>query len=141
MPKLKLDAIKENLRGRSRPVKIRELSLIMSVDTADYPIFRKMIKDAVSSGQLARLRGGRVAVEPKKNLVQGKLADSGAAHGFVMPHDKSGEIFISPRDMGGAIHGEEVRAAIKDTRAGKNREGRIVEVLNREKGRVGGKVA
>jgi ribonuclease R len=141
MPRLTLDAIRENLKGRSRPVKIRELSRIMGIDMADYPAFRKMIKDAVSSGQLTRLRGGRLAVEPRKNLVQGKLAVSRAGHGFVMPHDKSGEIFISPRDMGGAIRGEEVRAAIKDTRAGKNREGRIVEVLNREKGRIVGKVA
>jgi ribonuclease R len=42
--------------------------------------------------------------------------------------------------MGGAIHGEEVRLIIKDTRAGKNREGRIVEVLNRENGRIVGRL-
>jgi ribonuclease R len=140
MPKLTLETVKENLKGRSRPVKIRELSRIMGVATPDYPAFRKMIKEAVSSGQLSRLRGGRLAIEPKKNLIQGKLIVSRAGHGFVMPQNKSGEIFISPRDMNGALHGEEVRVSIKDSRAGKNREGRIVEVLDREKGRLVGKV-
>jgi ribonuclease R len=112
----------------------------MGVNPDEYPAFRRTVKDAVTSGQLNRLRGGRLAVESKQNLVQGKLYVSKAGHGFIMPNNKSGEIYISPRDMGGALHGEEVKTAIKDTRAGKNREGRIVEVLSREKGRIVGRL-
>jgi len=141
MPGITLDEVKEYLKKHPQPIKIRELSRNMGINTADYPAFRRMVKDAVSSGLLARLRGGRLAVETKQNLIIGKLTVSKAGHGFVIPHNKTGEIFISPRDMGGALHGEEVKAAIKDTRAGKNREGRIVEVLNREKGRIVGKVS
>jgi ribonuclease R len=140
MNKTTLEDIKMNLQAQSRPVKIRELARLMNVASEDYAAFRRQVKEAVYSGQLARLRGGRLAIETKRNLIQGKLLVSKAGHGFVMPLNKSGEIFVSPREMGGALHAEEVLVAIKDSRSGKNREGRVVGVLNREKGRIVGRV-
>jgi ribonuclease R len=112
----------------------------MGISPEDYAAFRRTVKEAVASGQIARIRGGRLAVESKRNIIPGKLILTRAGHGFVMPHDKSGEIYISPRDLGGALHGEEIRATIKDTRAGKNREGKIIAVVDREKGRVVGRL-
>ncbi len=138
MKKPSLEEIKKSLKGVSRPIKIRELSRMMGIETVDYPAFRRLVKDYISSGQILKLRGGRLAIETKQNLVQGKLFLSRAGHGFVIPDNKSGEVFVSPRELGGALHGEEVRLVIKDTRAGKNREGKVIQVLNREKGRLVG---
>jgi ribonuclease R len=138
MNKFTLEDIKKSLKDIARPLKIRELARNMGVRTEEYATFRRIVKNAVSSGQLIKIRGGRLVPEPKQGFIQGKLFMSRAGHGFVIPDNKSGEIYISPRDLGGALNGEEVRLIIKDTRAGKNREGKIVEVINREKGRLVG---
>jgi ribonuclease R len=138
MEKYSIEDIKKKLIAFSRPPKIKELARTLGIANENYPEFRRFLKDAVSKGQIMRLRGGRLATEAKLALIPGKLLMSGAGHGFVIPDNKSGEVFISPRDLGGALHGEEVRLLIKDTRAGKNREGKIIEVVNREKGRVVG---
>jgi ribonuclease R len=140
MAKITLDEIKKNLQDLSHPVKVRELSRFMGIPADGYPGFRRLIKDAVASGQLTRIRGGRLSINSKPNVVQGRLLLSRTGHGFVMPNDKTGEIYISSRDLGGALHGEDVKLIIKDTRAGKNREGKILEVINREKGRLVGQL-
>lgn len=133
-----LEDIKKNLKEMTRPLKIKELAKRMGIRQEDYPSFRRMVKEAISAGQLVKARGGRLITEPKKGFVQGKLVMARAGHGFVIPANKSGEIYISPRDLGGALHGEEVKLIIKDTRAGKNREGKVVGVIDREKGRLVG---
>ncbi len=138
MYKITLEDIKKNLKDDSKPLKIRDLAKRMGVPQEDYPNFRRLIKDAISSGQLLKARGGRLVAEPKKGFTQGKLYMARSGHGFVIPDNKSGEIYIAPRDLGGALHGEQVRLIIKDTRAGKNREGKIVGVIDREKGRLVG---
>jgi ribonuclease R len=138
MNKPTLEDIKKILKDITKPLKIRELARRMKVEQEDYASFRRMIKDAISTGQLIKARGGRLVAEPKQGFIQGKLIMARTGHGFVMPDNKSGEIYISPRDLGGALHGEDVKLIIKDTRAGKNREGKVVEVINREKGRLVG---
>jgi ribonuclease R len=138
MYKPTLDDIKKNLKDNTKPLKIRELAKQLGVPQEDYPNFRRMIKEAISAGQLLKARGGRLVAEPKKGFTQGKLYMSRSGHGFVIPDNKSGEIYIAPRDLGGALHGEQVKLIIKDTRAGKNREGKIVGVIDREKGRLVG---
>jgi ribonuclease R len=138
MNKPTLEDIKKSLKDITKPLKIRELARRMQVQPDDYAAFRRMIKEAISSGQLIKARGGRLVAEPKKGFISGKLIMARTGHGFVMPDNKSGEVYISPRDLGGALHGEEVKLIIKDTRAGKNREGKVVEVVNREKGRLVG---
>jgi ribonuclease R len=138
MSKFTIDEIKKSLVNIARPLKIRELARNMGVRPDDYPAFRRTVKDGISSGQLVKIRGGRLATEPKQGFLRGKLLMSRAGHGFVIPDDKSGEIYISPRDLGGALNGEEVKLIIKDTRAGKNREGKIIGIIDREKGRLVG---
>jgi ribonuclease R len=138
MSKPTLEDIKKSLKDITKPLKIRELARRMQVQPDDYAAFRHLIKEAISSGQLVKARGGRLVAEPKQGFIKGKLIMARTGHGFVMPDNKSGEVYISPRDLGGALHGEEVNLIIKDTRAGKNREGKVIEVINREKGRLVG---
>lgn len=126
--------------SESHPMRMRELARKMRIAASDYKSFRRMIKEALSEGKLSRVRGGRLALPSKHDFVKGRLFVSRSGHGFVIPREGTGDVYISPRDMGGAIHGEEVKVAIKNSRLGRSREGRIIEVLNRENGRVVGRV-
>jgi len=140
MGKLTFEGISQNLKSATRPLKVRELAHLMNIDSENYSTFRRIVKEAVSAGKLARTRGGRLTVNDKQNVVEGRLHVNRAGHGFVLPVNKTGEIFISRRDMGGALHGESVKVVVKDTRTGKNREGRIIQVVDREKGRLVGRL-
>jgi len=135
-----IEQVVEVIRNQSRLFKIRELSRKMNVPPDEYRSFRKTIKEALSEGELIRTRGGRLSLPAGKDFIVGKLFVSRTGHGFVIPEEGTEDIYVSPRELGGAIHGEAVKVVIKQARLGKKREGRIVEVLNRESGRVVGRV-
>jgi exoribonuclease R len=135
-----LDQAIKYLAGATKPLKIRELARKLGIKQAEYREFRRIIKDAVSEGKLSRGKGGKLALPSKEDFLSGKLFVSRAGYGFVITKQETGDIFISRTDMGGAIHGEQVEVILKSSTRGKGLEGKIVKVLEREKGRVVGKV-
>ena len=128
------------IEKQSRPPRIRELAQAMNITATKYKEFRRMVKDALAEGKLIKIKGGRLGIPVKKDLIIGKLFVTKAGHGFVIPVEPTGDIFINPREMGGAIHGEEVKVVIKSQKTGRSRDGKIVGVINREKGRVVGRI-
>ncbi len=141
MNDITLSQVTSKLQSQSRQARIRELARAMNVSQSEYPAFRRMIKEALNEGKLVKVKGGRIGLPAETKLVIGKLFVTRAGHGFVIPADSSGgDVFVNPREMGGAIHGEEVKVVIKSDRQGRSREGKIVEALNREKGRIVGRV-
>jgi ribonuclease R len=129
------------LANSRKPLKIRELSKKIGVKPVEYRDFRRMIKDAIAEGNLVRGRGGKLTVPVAEDFFTGKLFISRAGHGFVITDQEMDDIFISQRDLGGAIHGEKVEVVLKPITKGKSREGKIIRVLDREKGRVVGKIS
>jgi len=123
------------------PLKIRDLSKKIGVKPTEYRGFRRLIKDAVSDGIFIRGRGGKIAVPSRDDFYTGKLFVSRAGHGFVITDQEMEDIFVSGRELAGAIHGEKVEVVLKPLTRGKSREGKIVRVLGREKGRIVGKIS
>ncbi len=99
-----------------------------------------MVREAVAEGKLSKIRGGRIVLPPKEDFITGKLFVSRAGHGFVLSDGDEGDIYISSRDLGGAIHGEQVKFILKPARGGRAREGKIMGVIGRENGRVVGRL-
>ncbi|UCE64882.1 MAG: hypothetical protein JSU85_08300, partial [Candidatus Zixiibacteriota bacterium] len=128
------------LADSRNPLKIRELSRKIGISQAEYRNFRRMIKEAISSGELVRGRGGKLFIPSGEDFITGKLFVSRAGHGFVITDREMEDIFVSQRDLGGAIHGEKVKVVLKPIAKGKSREGRIIGVMDREKGRAVGKI-
>lgn len=112
----------------------------MGIGPDQYRNFRRMIKEAISEGKLARGRGGKLSLPAKEDFLRGKLFVSRAGYGFVISEQEAGDIYVSRDDLGGAIHGEQVEVVLKPSIKGKGLEGKIVRILEREKGRVVGKV-
>jgi ribonuclease R len=135
-----LDQAIKYLGGATKPLKIRELARKLGIKQAEYRDFRRIIKNGISEGKLSRGKGGKLSLPSKEDFLSGKLFVSRAGYGFVITKQESGDIFISRTDMGGAIHGEQVEVILKSSTRGKGLEGKIVKVLEREIGRVVGKV-
>jgi ribonuclease R len=123
-----------------RPPKPRELAQEMQIKQTEYRSFRLFLKNAVKTGELERLRGGRLAVPSYAGKLKGRLIVAKSGIGFVVPEDKGEEIFVSEDELGGAFHGEQVMVELKNFKRGKSREGRVVKVLNREGAQLVGKL-
>jgi ribonuclease R len=128
------------IKNSHKQLKTRELAKKMKVKQNDYKYFRHVVKEAIANGKLAKGRGGKLTIPKHDDFIVGKLFVSHAGHGFVIPENETEDIYIAQRDLGGAIHGEKVKVVLKPVWSGKNREGKIVEVIDRQSGRVVGKI-
>jgi ribonuclease R len=105
-----------------------------------------VLDELVAKGRLVRVRSAYGAPEHRET-VTGRLQVQRSGVGFVIPDtapQKQGrqggrkgdplpkaDIFVAEKDLGDAWHGDRVAVAVVRQRRGKNREGRVVRVLER----------
>jgi ribonuclease R len=98
------------------------------------------LRELVGRGQLVELDRERYAIplaSRGKNLVVGRLSMHRDGYGFVIPESPeltkriSGDIYVSPNNIGPAMHGDRVMVELGAIRADGRAEGRIVRVVGR----------
>ncbi|WP_273453323.1 ribonuclease R [Nevskia ramosa] len=90
--------------------------------------------------------GQTIEAAPRSGiLVDGKVLAHRDGYGFVQPDgsahgDKSGDVFLSPRQMNSLMNGDRVRVRVTGTDARGRREGSLVDVLERGTSQVVGRL-
>src|SRR5512142_3157969 len=119
---------------------IKQLLRELGIHGDDRRAFAERLEQLVHRGELVAQPGGHFAI-PKptsdKNLVSGRLTMHRDGYGFVIPDSEElrgrldGDIYISPQNIGNAMHGDrvlvELRREIREGRA----EGQIVRIMGR----------
>ena len=97
------------------------------------------LEQLVKRGELVVVPGDRYAIPKKagsRNAVVGRLSMHRDGYGFVTPEDGAprglaGDIFINPREIGDAMHGDRVMVDLTSIRPDGRGEGRILRVIAR----------
>jgi ribonuclease R len=136
-----LQLIRERVR---HPATVRELMQTFRVHPDARLAFKRHLRSLVSSGDLIQIRGNRVGLPDKMDLVVGRLQSNPAGYGFVVPERKdadTGDIYVAAANLKEAMHGDRVVARIERHRTGDRAEGRIVKILARENASLVGRYA
>lgn len=124
--------IRKALKGsRAGPLKAKELARALSVPTADYEEFKKLLRSLERDGTIYRVKGQRYALPEKINLKVGTLSVTRSGDGFVTPDDGSRDVFAPSSFLESAMDGDRVVIRIETRPRGKNPQGRIIKVLER----------
>jgi ribonuclease R len=115
------------------PLKLRELARRMEIPEEKYGSFRRTVRKMLREGLLVKVKRGKIAKPEKSNLVVGRLVSGKTGYGFVVPEDKSEDVYVNAENMGYALHGDKVVVRILGRRRGPAREGTIIKVLHRAK--------
>jgi len=118
-------------REAYRPLKLRELAKAMRIPEEEYGGFRRMVRSMLRNGMLVKIKRGRLGLPGKLNLVVGNLVSAKNGYGFVVPEDKSEDVYIRAEDVGTALHGDRVVVRLYGRRRGPTREGTIIKILKR----------
>ena len=140
------------LAEEGKPVSVRELVKRLRLDAASRRDLKGVLRRLIEEGALVKIRGARVGLPSRMNLVVGRLTCNPAGYGFVVPEKRregQGDIYVSAVNLKEALHGDRVVARVERTTP-KGAEGRIIRVLERglkrivgryqEEGRFGGHV-
>ncbi|MBI5901955.1 MAG: ribonuclease R, partial [Deltaproteobacteria bacterium] len=117
--------------GAYKPMSFKELVHVFGVKRDRREKFKRLIKRLVSDGTLIEIRGGRYGLPSKMNLITGELICHPDGFGFVRPDEGGTDVFIAPRRLAGAMHGDTVAARVEGYKEGGKREGRIIRVIKR----------
>ena len=135
---------------KTRSFTFRDLVRDLDLDSEDRRSLLRHLDDLDERGVIHKVRRGHYAIERSEALVSGVLICHRDGYGFVAPDDRavhSQDIFIPPRSMADAMHGDRVLIKVSTRKRpaarGRQRrrahtdgdertEGFVVEVLERK---------
>jgi ribonuclease R len=124
-------AVLRIFRESGKPLSDKEVARSLQGIPFKFHDLRHMLEGLREAGKLIRVQKGWGLVESMR-LVTGVLEISRSGVGYVVPDDKRRkDIFIHPKDIGDAWHGDRVVAAVTRERKDKNHEGRVARVIER----------
>ncbi|MBM4339898.1 MAG: ribonuclease R [Deltaproteobacteria bacterium] len=127
------------MEDEDRPLLLREILQRLGLAKEERRPLRERMRDLADEGRVVKIRGNRYGLLAKMNLVSGRVRCHPDGYGFVIPEQEGEEdIFIGPRHLKEAMHGDRVVARVESIRK-KGKEGRIIRILERKIRRIVGK--
>ncbi len=102
-------------------------------DPATRQLISEIIVELAEKGSIKEVAKGKYQLKELQNHVVGKIdmAQNGSAYLIVEGMEE--DIYISPRKLRNALHGDQVKAFMYAKRNGKNLEGEVLAILERAK--------
>ncbi|MDD4779794.1 MAG: ribonuclease R [Tissierellia bacterium] len=116
-----------------KPLTLNELLQELEVEWVMKKELLKILNELENEGKIIFTRAQRYGIPEKMNLVIGTLDGNQKGFAFLRPDNKElKDIFISPVDMNGAMHGDRVIVRpMKVTEEVKSPEGKVIRIIER----------
>jgi len=110
-------------------------------DRASKDLVRLIIEQLYMNKELVQAKRGKYRInvqdsalrETVKTAITGKVDMKQTGKAYVIPEDKTEDVFISATNTNHALHGDIVKVFLFPVRKGHKREGEIIEILQRNK--------
>ncbi|WP_411272900.1 ribonuclease R [Daejeonella sp.] len=94
----------------------------------------QVLKDEARKGLLSEPERGKFMLKELKTFVTGKVDMTADGSAYIVSEDEFEEdIFIAPRKLRNALHGDIVKAYVYAKSKGRKKDGEVVEILKRAK--------
>lgn len=116
-----------------KPVSVREIVRRLELEKDHRAELKPVLRRLIDDGEAVKIRGTRIGLPARMNLVVGRLTCNPAGYGFVAPEQRrpgQGDVYVSALNLKEALHGDRVVVRVERTTP-KGVEGRIIRVLER----------
>ncbi|MBU8932566.1 MAG: ribonuclease R [candidate division Zixibacteria bacterium] len=130
------DQIVAFIRQKSdQPMKPKELARALDIPRPRYPEFRQVIKSLLASGELVKLKRGRIGLAQQMDIVVGEISITRGGLGFVPQEGEEKDILIPAHALSTALIGDRVMVRLTGTQVsrslGDRRTGTVVKIVER----------
>ncbi len=103
-------------------------------DTVAIETIQEILKDETFAGVFIEKERGKYQLHEIKAFLTGKVDMANDGSAFLIPDDEfEKDIYIAPRKLRTALHGDRVKLHVYASSKGKRKEGEVVEILDRAK--------
>ncbi len=120
-------------KKKGKSYKKREISRILGVKKSDYHLYRDALNELARSGKVARLKGGRYTIAATLQKIHGQIQITRKGFAFVTDERTGEDIFISAQNLNTALDQDIVEVQLFGVSRGKNKEGRVIDIISRAK--------
>jgi ribonuclease R len=128
------------LEKAGEPLVPKELAKRLRLEKREWHAFERSLTTLERSGDIVRNRAGALLVARRIAVLAGRVEGHADGHGFLRPDDPGEQVFLPPAEMRELMHGD--RASVRIV--GRDHRGRptgmVVEVLERAKRRIVGRL-
>ncbi|MFI5041688.1 MAG: RNB domain-containing ribonuclease, partial [Acidimicrobiales bacterium] len=129
------------LASHGRPLAVRDLVRRLELDGDGRRELKGLLRRLIADGAVVNIRGARIGLPARMNLVVGRLQCSPAGYGFVIPETRDegqADVFVAANHIREALHGDRVVARVERTTP-RGPEGAVIRVLERAVQRLVGR--
>lgn len=119
------------------PMKIKEIAILLQLPKDKRNELAAVLNALIREGKIEITKKGKYLKTQQKKYI-GKFSAHQKGFGFVTVEGEEQDIFISDRDVRGAMNGDTVEIVLTAAPEGKRREGKIVKILEHGTNRVVG---
>ena len=135
------DRVLAFLNEGGKPVSVRELVRRLDLDKDARRELKPVLGRLIEDGEVVKIRGARIGLPARMNLVVGQLTCNPGGFGFVAPEKRrpgQPDVYVAAVNLKEALHGDRVVVRIERV-SPKGPEGRIIRVLERGIQRIVGR--
>jgi len=133
------EEILDSLRQADAPLTPQELARRMNVPPESFEAMQRRLAAMERDGQLLPNRKGVLLIASKLDLIPGRVQGHRDGFGFLLPAAGGPDVFLPPREMQKAMHGDRVLVKRSGFDSRGRPEGVIVEVTERANRRLVGR--
>lgn len=103
-------------------------------DVASTDTILEVLKEQVDKGLFTQPERGKFRLKDLKTFVEGTVDMTADGSAFIVPDDEfEKDIYVAPRKLRNALHGDKVKVYVFKKKTGRKNEGEVVEIISRAK--------
>lgn len=120
-------------KSGNKPMNYKQVSAHLNLNDPDSRnAILNILQEESRTGLLKEAEKGKYILRELKVFVTGKVDMTADGSAFIVPEDEfEDDIYIAPRKLRQALHGDRVKVHCYEKRRGKRKEGEVVEILER----------
>jgi ribonuclease R len=117
------------------PLNYKQVAAKLNVHDADArAIILDILEDEVFKGVLKQSSPGKFQLLELKTFIEGRVDMTSDGSAFIITDDEDEtDIFVAPRKLRTALHGDKVKVYVYAKSKGRRKEGEVMEILQRRK--------
>lgn len=118
---------------KNKPLNYKQVAsrLNISDDESKRAIRDIMIEEA-TYGNLKETSKGKYILRELKTILTGRVDLTADGSAYIVPEDEVGDdIYVAPRKLRNALHGDRVKVHAYESRKGRKKEGEVLEIIER----------
>jgi ribonuclease R len=122
-------------KSGNKPMNYRQVANKLNiVDPESKTTIQEVLEEQALNGVYLEVGKGKYKLHEVKAFLTGKISMANDGSAFLIPDDEfEKDVYIAPRKVRTALHGDKVKLHVYESSKGKRKEGEVVEILERAK--------